>query len=192
MPSMESSGIYTEKGSKFIAYVFPVENEETIKQRLTELRKKHFDARHHCYAYILYPDKSAYRLNDDGEPSGTAARPIYGQLLSKNLTNILLVVVRYFGGTKLGVPGLINAYKTAANNALEQNKIIDKTIDEAYTLYFDISLMNQVMQILKNDGIRIIEQGYDNQCFINFLVRRNNADVTLVALKKIFGVKVLR
>ena len=127
-----SVGSYSEKRSKFLAYAFPVETEAQVKERITEIQKKHNDARHHCYAYILGPNKDAYRMNDNGEPSGTAGRPIHGQLLSKDLTNTLVIVVRYFGGIKLGVSGLQNAYKIAAKEALDAATIIEKTIDEVY------------------------------------------------------------
>ena len=184
----KSQGSYAEKGSKFIALAFPVTTEEEIKQHVAEAKKTYYDARHHCYAYILGPDKSAYRVNDDGEPSGTAGRPIYGQLLSKDITNVLVLVVRYFGGTKLGVPGLINAYRSATINALENNEIIEKTIDESYQVSFDYTAMNSVMQILKHDAVKINSQSYEDQYIITFTTRRSEADQILAALKKIKGV----
>ena len=137
-----AEGSYSEKRSKFLAYAFPVENEQEVKQRLTEIQKKHWDARHHCYAYILGPHKDAYRLNDNGEPSGTAGRHIYGQLLSKDLTNTLVIVVRYFGGIKLGVSGLQNAYKIAAREALDAAVIEERTIQETYRVTFEYVKMN--------------------------------------------------
>lgn len=186
----ESQGIYTEKGSKFIAFALPVTTEEEIKGKLAEIKKKYYDARHHCYAYILGPDKAVFRMNDDGEPSSTAGRPIYGQLLSHDITNVLIVVVRYFGGTKLGVPGLINAYRTAAKDAIEANTIIEKTIDETYEIRFDYAAMNPVMQILKHDGIKINGQSYEDRYILNFTLRRRDADRILEALRKIPGLKV--
>lgn len=186
----ESQGIYTEKGSKFIAFALPVTSEEEIKGKLAEIKKKYYDARHHCYAYILGPDKAIFRMNDDGEPSSTAGRPIYGQLLSHDITNVLIVVVRYFGGTKLGVPGLINAYRTAAKDAIETNRIIEKTIDETYEIRFDYVAMNSVMQILKHDGIKINGQSYEDRYILNFTLRRRDADRILEALRKIPGLKV--
>lgn len=186
----ESQGIYTEKGSKFIAFALPVTSEEEIKGRLAEIKKKYYDARHHCYAYILGPDKAVFRMNDDGEPSSTAGRPIYGQLLSHDITNVLIVVVRYFGGTKLGVPGLINAYRTAAKDAIEANRIIEKTIDETYEIRFDYAAMNPVMQILKHDGIKINGQSYEDRYILDFTLRRRDADRILEALRKIPGLKV--
>lgn len=186
----ESQGIYTEKGSKFIAFALPVTSEEEIKGKLAEIKKKYYDARHHCYAYILGPDKAVFRMNDDGEPSSTAGRPIYGQLLSHDITNVLIVVVRYFGGTKLGVPGLINAYRTAAKDAIEANTIIEKTIDETYEIRFDYVAMNSVMQILKHDGIKINGQSYEDRYILDFTLRRRDADRILEALRKIPGLKV--
>lgn len=186
----ESQGLYTEKGSKFIALAFPVKTEEEIKTHLAAIKKTYYDARHHCYAYILGADKLTYRINDDGEPSGTAGRPIYGQLLSKDITNTLVVVVRYFGGTKLGVPGLINAYRSATIDALENNQIIEKTVDEYYKVSFDYLDMNKVMQILKSEYVTITNQDYDERQIISFFIRRREADKVVSALKKIEGAKV--
>ena len=123
-----SEGFFKDRGSKFISHAYPVKTEEDVKGILAQLRKDYYDARHHCYSYILNPDKSAFRINDDGEPSGSAGKPIHGQLLSYDLTNILVVVIRYFGGTKLGIPGLINAYREATRDALNQTEIIKKTL----------------------------------------------------------------
>lgn len=180
-----SEGIYSEKRSKFIAYAFPVTSEQEVKQRLVEIQKKHWDARHHCYAYILGPNKDAYRMNDNGEPSGTAGRPIHGQLLSKDLTDVLLVVVRYFGGIKLGVSGLQNAYKVAAKEALDNAKIIEKTVQEKYRVTFEYLHMNEVMQILKHPEITIVDRQSDMQCVYTIMVRLSIADKTISALQKI-------
>ena len=185
-----SEGIYREKGSKFIALAFPVETEAEIKEKLAEIQKQYFDARHHCYSYILGPNKDAYRLNDNGEPSGTAGRPIHGQLLSKDLTNTLVIVVRYFGGIKLGVSGLINAYKTAAKDALDNATIIEKTVDETYKVSFDYSVMNSVMQLLKDPYVSILGQSYEDRYLITFKIRRREADRIVTALKKINTVTV--
>jgi uncharacterized YigZ family protein len=185
-----SEGIYREKGSKFIALAFPVESEAEVKEKLAEIQKQYFDARHHCYSYILGPNKDAYRLNDNGEPSGTAGRPIHGQLLSKDLTNTLVIVVRYFGGIKLGVSGLINAYKTAAKDALDAATIIEKTVDETYKVSFDYSVMNSVMQLLKDPYVTILGQGYEDRYLISFKIRRREADRVVTALKKINTVTV--
>ncbi|MFA6704639.1 MAG: YigZ family protein, partial [Bacteroidales bacterium] len=146
----KSQGIYKEKGSKFIALAFPVSNEDNVKEIIKSIKKEYFDARHHCYAYIIGHDKSVFRMNDDGEPSSTGGKPIYGQLLSNNLTNILIVVVRYFGGIKLGVSGLINAYKKAALDSINNAKIIQKTLNEVYSISFEYTLMNRVMKVLKD------------------------------------------
>ncbi|MDX9797522.1 MAG: YigZ family protein, partial [Bacteroidales bacterium] len=127
-----AEGVYKEKGSKFISLAFPITTQEEIKEIVKDIKKEYFDAHHHCYAYILGHDKSVFRMNDDGEPSSTAGKPIYGQLLSRDLTNVLVVVVRYFGGTKLGVSGLIQAYKQASIDVLDNAKIIERTIDEVY------------------------------------------------------------
>ena len=142
------------------------------------------------YSYILGPNKDAYRLNDNGEPSGTAGRPIHGQLLSKDLTNTLVIVVRYFGGIKLGVSGLINAYKTAAKDALDAATIIEKTVDEIYKVSFDYSVMNSVMQLLKDPYVSILGQEYEDRYLINFKIRRREADRIVTALKKINTVTV--
>lgn len=187
-----AEGYYREKGSRFLAFAIPVKNETEVKQQLTELKKKYHDARHHCYAYILGYDKSAYRINDDGEPSGTAGRPIYGQLLSKDLTNTMVVVIRYFGGIKLGVSGLINAYKTAAKDALENASIIEKTVEETYKAECDYINLNRVMQILKGDSIKIIDQQYDDNYFLTFSVRKLEADQYVNSLKKIESVVITR
>lgn len=185
-----SEGSYSEKRSKFLAYAFPVDNEAAVKVCLTKIQKKHSDARHHCYAYILGPTKDAYRMNDNGEPSGTAGRPIYGQLLSKDLTNVLVIVVRYFGGIKLGVSGLQNAYKTAAREALNAATIEEKTIDEHYEVIFDYAQMNTVMQILKEPCVSVNKQQSDLQCSIVYSIRKREADRIIQALKKIPSVEI--
>ena len=184
-----STGNYSEKRSKFFAYAFPVKTEAQVKERLSEIQKKHNDARHHCYAYILGPNKDAYRMNDNGEPSGTAGRPIHGQLLSKDLTDTLVIVVRYFGGIKLGVSGLQNAYKLAAKEALDAANIVEKTIDETYEVVFDYLQMNGVMQLMKDPYVNIISQQSDLNCSIRFSVRRREAERIVTALKKIGEVK---
>lgn len=186
----ESEGIYREKGSKFIALAFPVKNEDAVKERLSEVKKKYYDARHHCYAYILGPNKDSYRLNDDGEPSGTAGRPIHGQLLSKDVTDTLIIVVRYFGGIKLGVSGLLNAYKTAAKDALENSHIITKFVEEQYGISFPPVAMNKVMQLLKCDSVKIMDQQYNTECEIYFSIQKREADVLLESLKKIENLKL--
>lgn len=180
-----SEGSYSEKRSKFLAYAFPVQNEQEVKARLAEIQKKHWDARHHCYAYILGPHKDAYRLNDNGEPSGTAGRPIYGQLLSKDLTNTLVIVVRYFGGIKLGVSGLQNAYKVAAKEALDAAVIEERTIQEQYRVVFEYVKMNDIMQILKDPEIQVLDRQSDMRCTYTISVRQRDADRITEALRKV-------
>lgn len=186
----ESEGLYKEKGSRFIALAYPVRTEEEVKQHVAEVKKKYYDARHHCYAYILGPNKDAYRQNDDGEPSGTAGRPIHGQLLSNDLTDTLIIVIRYFGGIKLGVSGLINAYKTAAKDALDNNTIVERFVEEDYEIHFPPLGMNKVMQLLKRDTVKITDQQYDTDCIIRFTVQKRDADALLEALQKVEGASI--
>ena len=180
-----SEGLYKEKGSKFLAFAFPVRTVEEVKAHLDQLRKDYFDARHHCYAYILGPNKDAFRANDDGEPSGTGGRPIHGQLLSADLTDTLIVVVRYFGGILLGASGLANAYKAAARDAIQNATIIEKTIDIRYRLHFEYAAMNDVMRIVKDMNPRIISQTYDNTCEIVLSIRKSEADQLRSRLAKL-------
>lgn len=170
-----SQGLYKEKGSKFLAFAFPVRSADEIKQHLDQLRKDYFDARHHCYAYILGPNKDAWRANDDGEPSGTGGRPIYGQLLSADLTDTLIVVVRYFGGILLGASGLANAYKTAARDAIANAEIIEKTINVRYRLHFEYALMNDVMRIIKDFGLVPQAQDFNLDCRLEVEVRQSDS-----------------
>ena len=149
-----AEGLYKEKGSKFLAFAYPVHTVEEVKGHLDRLRKEYYDARHHCYAYILGATKEAYRTNDDGEPSGTGGRPIYGQLLSADLTDTLIVVVRYFGGILLGAAGLANAYKTAARDAIDHATVVERTIDMRYRLHFAYAAINDVMRIAKDFGLK--------------------------------------
>ena len=187
--SSTSQGIYKEKGSKFIALAFPVSSEEDIKMKLAVLRKEYHDARHHCYAYCLGYDKSAWRVNDDGEPSGTGGKPIFGQIQSRDLTNVLIVVVRYFGGIKLGIPGLINAYRTAARDALDQASIVTRMVEEIYEVTFEYSLMNDVMKIVKEEHAEILFQDFENSCRIRFSIRRSSGMRITGRLQKIQGIK---
>lgn len=180
-----AEGSYSEKRSKFLAYAFPVQSEQEVKQRLVEIQKKHWDARHHCYAYILGAHKDAYRMNDNGEPSGTAGRPIYGQLLSKDLTNTLVIVVRYFGGIKLGVSGLQNAYKVAAKEALDTAVIEERTVQETYRVTFEYVKMNDIMQILKDPEVQVLDRQSYMQCIYTISVRQRESDRITEALKKV-------
>ena len=168
-----AEGLYKEKGSKFLAFAYPVRTIDEVKTHLEQLRKDYFDARHHCYAYILGPRKDAFRANDDGEPSGTGGRPIHGQLLSADLTDMLIVVVRYFGGILLGASGLANAYKTAARDAIDHATIIEKTIDCRYRLGFAYETMNDVMRILKDYDLKPENQNYDMSCSLEVSVRQS-------------------
>ncbi|MPL72843.1 IMPACT family member YigZ [bioreactor metagenome] len=185
-----AGGVYKEKGSKFISLAFPVTTQEEIKEIVKDIKKEYFDARHHCYAYILGHDKSVFRMNDDGEPSSTAGKPIYGQLLSKDLTNILVVVVRYFGGTKLGVSGLIQAYKQATIDVLNNSKIIEKTVDEVYSVSFDYSLMNDVMKVMKEYDLHQQNHKFENDCYLEFRIRKRDSKVVVDNLKFIDNVLV--
>ncbi len=186
----ESQGVYKEKGSKFIARAYHVENEETIKEVLLTLRKEFYDARHHCYAWRINVRDEKTRSNDDGEPTGSAGKPILNQLFSFQLYDVLVVVIRYFGGTKLGVSGLINAYKTSTREALENAKIIDKEICDLYRVDFEYPLMNSVMRIIKEDNLVITRQHFDNQCTINLAMRLSTINKSTNRLNKIQGVKL--
>ena len=171
-----AQGIYKELGSKFLAFAYPVETEDEVKRILTDVRKEYFDARHHCYAWRLGLSGEPYRMNDDGEPSSTAGRPIHGQLLSHELSDILVVVVRYFGGTKLGVPGLIRAYKTATQDAIANAQIIEKVAGEHFTVSFDYLQMNDAMKVLKDMGITPLRQDFDLRCTLEVRVRLSQVE----------------
>lgn len=181
----ESEGLYKEKGSKFLAFAYPVQNEEEIKEIIARLKKQYHDARHHCYAYILGQDGQDFRANDDGEPGHSAGDPILGQIRSNNLTNVLIVVVRYFGGTKLGVGGLVTAYKTAAAEAILANEIIMEIVTEKVRFHFDYLDMNEVMRLVKELEIKIDKQHFDNRCTMTLLVRKALLDQTIDQLGKI-------
>jgi len=170
-----SSVLFKDRGSKFIGYAFPIENEDDVKRHIETLKKEHYNARHWCYAWQLGKQYEAYRANDDGEPSNSAGPPIYGQLQAFDVTNVLVVVVRYFGGTKLGVGGLIQAYKTAAQMALDVSDIIEKTIDQRFILKFAYPEMNVVMRIIKEESISINEQKMEMDCQFNISVRKKEA-----------------
>lgn len=166
-------GIYTEKRSKFIAIAIPVRTVEEIKGHLETCQKKYYDARHVCYAYMLGHERKNFRANDNGEPSGTAGKPILGQINSNELTDILIVVVRYFGGIKLGTGGLIVAYKAAAAEAISNASIIDKTVDEDITVAFEYPFMNDIMRIVKEEEPVILEQSYDMDCMMKLRIRQS-------------------
>ncbi len=187
-PSEEA--IFKDRGSKFIAYAFPVSSENDVNLYLQSLKEKHHKARHWCYAWRIGIEDPKYRANDDGEPNNSAGQPIYGQLLSFDLTNILVVVVRYFGGTKLGVGGLINAYKTAANLTLQDAKIEQKTINVLFDLNFDYKDMNKVMRLVKGKNIKIEKQAMNLDCNFTISVRKNDADQIKRAFKELRCVKI--
>lgn len=184
-----AEGIFKDKGSKFIAYAFPFRDENQLKEIIAGVKAEHPKARHHCWAYRLTPDRSIYRVNDDGEPSGTAGRPILNVLLSKDVTNILVVVVRYFGGTLLGVPGLINAYKTATQEALENAIIIERTVNDVYCIEFEYLSMNDVMRVIKEEGITVSNQQFDNSCSMTVEMRKMQVNTFIQKMEKIDGVK---
>ena len=168
-----SEAIYTEKRSKFIALAIPVCTIEEVKGHLAVYQKKYYDARHLCYAYMLGAERKDFRANDNGEPSGTAGKPILGQINSKELTNILILVVRYFGGIKLGTSGLIVAYRAAAAEAISLATVLEKTIDEEVRFLFEYPFMNEVMRIVKEEEPTIVSQGYDSDCSMTLRIRRS-------------------
>ncbi|MFC0264834.1 YigZ family protein [Fontibacter flavus] len=183
-----SEGLYKEKGSKFLAFAYPVDSEDQIKETLDELRKRYYDARHHCYAYILGKNQDIYRANDDGEPNHSAGDPILGQIRSHQLTNVLIVVIRYFGGTKLGVGGLISAYKTAAAEAIENNEIIIAIVHSRLVVDFDYLAMNDVMKIIKDFDLQIVNQKFDNICRLEIQVREKFKAKVIEKFEDIQGV----
>lgn len=187
-PSEET--LYKEKNSKFFGYAFPINNEEDVKDILEEIKKKHHSARHWCYAFQLGTDKIYYRANDDGEPNNSAGMPIYGQIQSFEVTNVLVISVRYFGGVKLGVGGLISAYRTSAQMALEASEIIEKTIDVHYTLQFEYPVMNKVMRVIKEKNLDIVSQKMEMACEIVVSTRKNNAPEVKEAFANLYEVKI--
>ncbi len=184
-------GLFKDKGSKFIAYAFPVESEDEIKEHIQRLKKAHHSARHHCYAWRLGAEKTHFRANDDGEPSSTAGKPILGQMIRLDLTNILIVVVRYFGGTLLGVSGLINAYKESAADVLAHSTIIEKLVETNFTVEFDYPNMNPVMQIFKEENLDQKESQFELRCKIKTSVRKSEAERMTEKFRKIDGVEVV-
>lgn len=183
-------GLFKDRGSKFLAYAYPIEHENEVKALVDNLRKEHFKAVHHCYAYRLGLDRTNFRVNDDGEPSGTAGKPILNTLLSQDITNILVVVVRYFGGTLLGVPGLINAYKSATAEALTVAEVVEKTVNDVYNVSFEFVQMNDVMKVVKEFSLKIRNQTYDNQCTMELEFRKTLTNQVIGKLEKIDGISV--
>ena len=186
-----AEGIYTEKRSKFIAIAIPVHTVEEIKQHLDIYQKKYYDARHVCYAYMLGHERKDFRANDNGEPSGTAGKPILGQINSNGLTDILIVVVRYFGGIKLGTSGLIVAYKAAAAEAIANATIIEKTVDDEIAVAFEYPFMNDVMRIVKEEEPEILEQSYDMECLMKLRIRRSMMGKLRARLEKVETARII-
>jgi uncharacterized YigZ family protein len=183
-------GIYKEKGSKFLAFAIPVTTVEEVKEIVKNYRKEYYDARHVCYAYMLGSERNEFRANDDGEPSGTAGRPILGQINSLELTNVLVIVVRYFGGILLGTGGLVVAYKEATKDALNQAEIIEKTVDETVNIHFEYLLMNDVMRIVKETCAEILNQSYEDKCNMQISIRKHDVLLLTSKLMKIIGVEI--
>ena len=185
-----AEGYITERKSKFISYVIPVETEDDVKTILEEYRKKYYNARHVCWAYMLGPTREDYRSNDDGEPSGTAGRPILGQIRSFGLTNVLILVARYFGGTLLGTGGLVRAYKEAAAAAIENAKIVEKTVDDSFILHFDYPLLNEVMRVLNLFESAKWTQNFTETCEMEITIRQSLSKQLAQSLSAIYGVTV--
>lgn len=186
-----SEAIYTEKRSKFIAIAIPVRSVDEIKVHLEMYQKKYYDARHVCYAYMLGHERKDFRANDNGEPSGTAGKPILGQINSNELTDILIIVVRYFGGIKLGTSGLIVAYKAAAAEAIASATIVERTVDDEVTVMFEYPFMNDIMRIVKEEEPEIINQTYDMDCSITLRIRRSLMPKLHARLEKVETARIL-
>lgn len=185
--SSDSKGLYKDRGSRFISLAFPVVSELEIKEKIAFLRKEYHDARHHCFAWRLGPDMELYRVNDDGEPSGSAGRPIFGQIQSRELTNILVVVIRYFGGTLLGVGGLINAYRSSTSDALDQANIIERRVETLIKLNFEYDAMNSVMKIVKDYGLKFDSQSFDLNCSLTLRVWMRQVQAVRESFDKVKG-----
>lgn len=188
--SSSAESIYTEKRSKFLAFVFHVQSVEEVQDLVKNYQKKYYDARHVCYAYMLGDKREIYRANDNGEPSGTAGKPILGQINSANLTDVLIIVVRYFGGIKLGTSGLIVAYRTAACQAIEATTIIEKTVDERFKITFEYPYLNQVMHVIKELPVTILSQQFDMDCIMILCIRKSFAGNLKSRLEKIVSLKI--
>jgi len=185
-----SEGFFKDRGSKFIARAFHVTTEEEAKEILISIKKEYHNARHHCYAYRLGVNKEKFRFNDDGEPSSTAGKPIYGQILSSDLTDVLIIVIRYFGGTKLGVSGLINAYRNASRDAINNSKIIEKYVSDILILNFNYQLLNKCMRIIKENGLAVRLQDFKESCKIELEIKKNDTHRIMKILEKIHGVQM--
>lgn len=185
-----AEGIYRDRGSKFLAFAYPINGENTLKDIIARLKAAHPKANHHCWAMRLGTDRAVFRINDDGEPSGTAGRPILNTLLLHNITNVLVVVIRYFGGTLLGVPGLINSYKSATEVAISQAIIVEKNVKDIYTIQFDYLQMNEIMRIVKDDGLTVTGQLFDTLYSISIAIRKTHVTQILAKLNKLNGVVI--
>ena len=185
-----TEGIYKEKGSKFLSFAIPVSSADEVKEIVKNYRKEYYDSRHVCYAYMLGAERKEFRANDDGEPSGTAGRPILGQINSRELTDILVIVVRYFGGILLGTGGLVVAYKEATTDALDQAEVIEKTVDETISIVFDYVLMNEVMRIIKDTNAQISSQNFEDQCAMQLSIRKQDAGLLSAKVAKIYGLQI--
>lgn len=190
--TIDKTGIaeFKDRGSKFIAYAWPISNTDDFKKQMDSVKKEHPKASHHCFAYRLGLDKNVFRVGDDGEPSGTAGKPILGQIDSKQLTNLLVVVVRYFGGTLLGVPGLINAYKTAASMVLQVTPAVQKPVEVNYRIQFDYTVVNEVMMVIKQCNCTVIDQEMQLFCSITAGISKSRLDEVLFRLKDIKGIEI--
>ena len=188
--SAPTEGYYKEKGSKFTGFAIPIFSEEEFKKHLARIKKEHPDSGHYCYGFRLGADNKLYRYSDDGEPSSTAGKPIFGQIQSYNLTNIMIVVTRYFGGTKLGVGGLITAYRAAAKEALDNAKIVNRTVDNIYQIKFGYKIMSEVMNFIKKNELEVISQVLEESGTIQFRIRQSEAENLIEQLENIDGLKI--
>jgi uncharacterized YigZ family protein len=184
-----STGLYKEKGSKFLGFAFPVSDEQEIREILLKLRKEHHSARHHCFAWRLGSENEEYRINDDGEPSGTAGRPIFNQIKSNELTNVLIVVIRYFGGILLGTSGLTNAYKQAASDAIQQGEIIERVVEDLIEVHFDYQAMNEYMHIVKEMQLKQLKSDFQLECSAVISVRQSLTELVLEKLNSVEKLK---
>lgn len=186
-----SKGLYKEKGSKFLAFAYPVQSEDEVREHVEALKKKYHDARHHCFAWQLGTDGMNFRMNDDGEPSGTAGKPILGQIHSHELTNVLVVVVRYFGGVKLGTGGLVQAYKAAAADALDQAEIIGCTINHSFRIQFPYDMMNPVMRVVDEENLNVEDQQFAADCCMTLSIRASRLEEMVERFRQTHGINVL-
>ena len=188
--SASEETLFKDKNSKFYGFAFPVNNEDEVKNELEKVKKIHPNAGHHCYAYQIGVEDIIYRANDDGEPNNSAGMPIYGQIQSFDITNVLIVVVRYFGGTKLGISGLINAYRTSAKITIESSKIIEKTVEVYFKIIFEYDMMSKVLRILKEKNIEIIQQKLELNCEYIIAVRKKESKYILEFFKNLYKVEI--